>query len=77
MRESPTGKGGEVREIARPPYEASMNSVRVHRRQYSLRRSSPSPSPSPVTIAIAVAVAVAVSTARPRSAPPPRSHSRR
>lgn len=27
MRESPTGKGGEVREIARPPYEASMNSV--------------------------------------------------
>lgn len=75
MRESPTGKGGEVREIARPPYEASMNSVRVHRRQYSLRRSSPSP--SPVTIAVAVAVAVAVSTARPRSAPPPRSHSRR
>lgn len=75
MRESPTGKGGEVREIARPPYEASMNSVRVHRRQYSLRRSSPSPSPFPVTIA--VAVAVAVSTARPRSAPPPRSHSRR
>lgn len=75
MRESPTGKGGEVREIARPPYEASVNSVRVHRRQYSLRRSSPSPSPSPVTIA--VAVAVAVSTARPRSAPPPRSHSRR
>lgn len=73
MRESPTGKGGEVREIARPPYEASMNSVRVHRRQYSVRRSSPSPSPSPVTIA----VAVAVSTARPRSAPPPRSHSRR
>lgn len=70
MRESPTGKGGEVSEIARPPYEASMNSVRVHRRQYSLRRS-----PSPVTIA--VAVAVAVSTARPRSAPPPRSHSRR
>lgn len=45
MRESPTGKGGEVREIARPPYEASMNSVRVYRRQYSLRRSSPSPSP--------------------------------
>lgn len=75
MRESPTGKGGEVREIARPPYEASMNSVRVHRCQYSLRRSSPSP--SPVTIAVAVAVAVAVSTARPRSAPPPRSHSRR
>lgn len=75
MRESPTGKGGEVREIARPPYEASMNSVRVHRRQYSLRRSSPSP--SPVTIAVAVTVAVAVSTARPRSAPPPRSHSRR
>lgn len=75
MRERPTGKGGEVREIARPPYEASMNSVRVHRRQYSLRRSSPSPSPSPVTVA--VALAVAVSTARPRSAPPPRSHSRR
>lgn len=71
MRESPTGKGGEVREIARPPYEASMNSVRVHRRQYSLRRSSPSPSP------VTIAVAVAVSTARPRSAPPPRSHSRR
>lgn len=71
MRESPTGKGGEVREIARPPYEASVNSVRVHRRQYSLRRSSPSPSP------VTIAVAVAVSTARPRSAPPPRSHSRR
>lgn len=71
MRESPTGKGGEVREIARPPYEASMNSVRVHRRQYSLRRSSPSPSP------VTIAVAVAVSTARPRSAPPPRAHSRR
>lgn len=46
MRESPTGKGGEVREIARPPYEASMNSVRVHRRQYSLR--------SFVAIAIAI-----------------------
>lgn len=73
MRESPTGKGGEVREIARPPYEASMNSVRVHRRQYSLHRSSPLPSP----VTIAVAVAVSVSTARPRSAPPPRSHSRR